>query len=472
MRKSVTEEKVDVVVRHLARSYLHSLWVLIALLPLMAIGYLAFQQDSSLRFKALGLYEISSLMVISLGAFITYVTWRCYLASGEVFLRWLTLAFLSFTLIYLPHALISQISDDMMSVFIAYGPTSRLAMGICFLVALARLGVPPDSPNSRRRSATWQVALCIIISIDIGLAALILNPLVQTENMIKALETVSLLLLLISIMVIILRRIRLSLMIVYMLSISFFAQASVAFMISDLWSHLWWLAHAIFLTGFFLLSYGVVHAFNTTRSFSAVHSQAEGTQKLRDQQVQTPKASVKIETTNVQPNQQATTDWLTGVANRRHFMRQADGELARAKRNGTQLSLLCLDLDHFQLVNDTHGRQAGDQVLKHVATKIAENLNPPEFLARIGSEEFIILLPGVDIQQACEIAERCRSAIHDTHIQLQEKVVKVTISIGCAQMDQDGTSLDSLMRAGDQRLYEAKTEGCNQVFSKVTVGRD
>ncbi|NYS62035.1 GGDEF domain-containing protein [Vreelandella salicampi] len=465
MTASGTEGKADAIVRRLTGGYLCLLGILIALLPLMAISYLALFQDPKRRFEAPGLYEASSLLAIALGAFITYVTWRCYLASGEVFLRWLVLAFMSFTLIYLPHALLSQISDDMMDVFIAYGPASRLAMGVCFLVALERLGVPPDSPETRRRPATWGVALGIILTINLGLAALILNPLVRAENMIQAMEALAFVLLVVSIIVIILRRIRLSLMIVYMLSMAVFAQASVAFMISDLWSHLWWLAHAIFLAGFFLLSYGVVHAFHTTRSFSTVYSQAEVMEQLREQQAQTQEALAKLEAINARLNQQAATDWLTGVANRRYFMKQAKGELAQAKRDGTPLSLLGLDLDHFKKVNDVYGHQAGDEVLKRVTSVIAEKLRPSDLLARVGGEEFQILLPNADIQQAYEIAERCRLAVHDLAIRLLDKEVKITISMGCAQMGRDGNDMDSLMRIGDQRLYEAKAGGRDRVVT-------
>ncbi|MFC2991288.1 hypothetical protein [Halomonas tibetensis] len=105
----------DAVTWRLTGGYLYLLGVLVALVPLMAIGYLAFFQDSTLRFEAHGLYEVTSLLAIALSTFVTYVTWRCYLSSGEIFLRWLTLAFLGFTLVYLPHALLSPFSNDMMS---------------------------------------------------------------------------------------------------------------------------------------------------------------------------------------------------------------------------------------------------------------------------------------------------------------------------------------------------------------------
>ncbi|SEL28407.1 sensor domain-containing diguanylate cyclase [Halomonas daqiaonensis] len=172
-----------------------------------------------------------------------------------------------------------------------------------------------------------------------------------------------------------------------------------------------------------------------------------------------------LQEANARLTQQAATDWLTGAANRRQLMRQARRELARAQRNGTPLSLLCLDLDHFKTVNDVHGHQVGDQVLKQVASTMQQNLRPSDLLARVGGEEFQVLLPDADNQQAGEIAERIRSALHDLEIKLNDKVLKITVSVGCAQMGQDGKDIDSLMRVGDQRLYEAKALGRDRVVT-------
>ncbi|WP_217987819.1 sensor domain-containing diguanylate cyclase [Halomonas salipaludis] len=166
-----------------------------------------------------------------------------------------------------------------------------------------------------------------------------------------------------------------------------------------------------------------------------------------------------LQKANARLTQQAATDWLTGAANRRQLMRRARRELARAQLNGTPLSLLCLDLDHFKTVNDVHGHQVGDQVLKHVAYTIEENLRPTDLLARVGGEEFQVLLPDTDIEQAGEIAERIRSTLYDLEIRLNDKVVKITVSVGCAQTGRDGEDIDSLMRIGDQRLYEVKALG-------------
>jgi diguanylate cyclase (GGDEF)-like protein len=223
------------------------------------------------------------------------------------------------------------------------------------------------------------------------------------------------------------------------------------------------LAHAIVVVGFILLSFGTVQAFRAIRSFSTVYSEAELLQQLHEQQAQTREALANLEATNARLRQQAATDWLTGVANRRHFIWHANREIARATREGTPLSLLCLDLDYFKNVNDTHGHQAGDEVLKHVAATLEKYLRPSDLLARTGGEEFQVLLPGAVAEEAREIAERCRSAIHYLRVRFRNKVLNVTVSIGCAQLGQDGSDMDSLIHAGDQRLYEAKEHGRDQV---------
>ncbi|MBD3894546.1 diguanylate cyclase [Halomonas sp. ML-15] len=175
-----------------------------------------------------------------------------------------------------------------------------------------------------------------------------------------------------------------------------------------------------------------------------------------------------LQKANARLTQQAATDWLTGAANRRQLMRQTRLEFARAQRNGTPLSLLCLDIDHFKTVNDAYGHQAGDQVLKQVALSMEENLRPTDLLARVGGEEFQVLLPDTDIEQAGKIAERIRSALYDLEIKLKDRVVKITVSVGCAERGRDGNDIDSLMRIGDKHLYEAKEKGRNRVHWQAT----
>jgi diguanylate cyclase (GGDEF)-like protein len=122
-------------------------------------------------------------------------------------------------------------------------------------------------------------------------------------------------------------------------------------------------------------------------------------------------------------NQLALTDSLTGINNRRHFNLQLTNEYARAKRYDTPLSLVLLDLDHFKVLNDAHGHHEGDKVLKHVATLIGQHLRTSDFFARFGGEEFVILLPSTNQNEAFQFIERIREEI--SHLTLTSDSKKI-----------------------------------------------
>lgn len=171
------------------------------------------------------------------------------------------------------------------------------------------------------------------------------------------------------------------------------------------------------------------------------------------------------------------TDMLTRTHNRRYFMKRFGDELNRATRTGHPLSCLFIDLDHFKKINDTFGHTAGDRVLRSVAHQIQQLLRRPDTLARYGSEEFTLLLPDSDKEQAVQTAERIRQTIaaHRTFDQ-QEREIPVTLSIGvsCYQgrglRDADLSHIqDQLLHQADRALYHAKAQGRNQVcFMELT----
>lgn len=160
----------------------------------------------------------------------------------------------------------------------------------------------------------------------------------------------------------------------------------------------------------------------------------------------------------------ATTDWLTGLANRRHFVRAVEMELARIKRfAGTQAALLMLDLDHFKLVNDTYGHAAGDIVLQTFADCLCEPLRKTDFAGRLGGEEFSLLLPGTSLEHALILAERVRLRIGEREIILGERSLHATVSIGVSTLSTTDTSPDDVFARADAALYAAKNEGRNRV---------
>ncbi|MBW8364674.1 MAG: GGDEF domain-containing protein [Rhizobium sp.] len=450
---------------HLTGAYQKLLVVGFALTPLIAIAYLHVYQNPRLNFESHSFHEAAIGVAIALSSFATYVTWRCYLASGEVFLRWLTLGFLGFTLIYLPHGVLTFRMQEDPILFLIFGPASRLVMAGCFFIALLRNGRPVDPPASRHPRKFWIGGIACFLLIILTTASVNLIPASSAMNILKALEICALALCVAGILVMAWQRSRSPLMAVYMISLAAFAQSSLSFLLANAWNHQWWLAHAIFSAGFFLLSYGIVQAFRTTHSFSAVYSQIEMMERLREEQARTREAMLQLQAANTRLAQLATTDSLTGVSNRRLLMERARIEISRAQRNGAPLSLLCLDLDHFKRINDCHGHQAGDAVLINVAAEIQRMLRPADLVARVGGEEFHILLPDADRARAREIAERIRSALEGLAIQVEDGIVQVTASIGCAQHGPDGDDMTSLIRSGDERLYEAKARGRNRVVA-------
>lgn len=170
------------------------------------------------------------------------------------------------------------------------------------------------------------------------------------------------------------------------------------------------------------------------------------------------------ETLKAQLCELATTDFLTGAANRRHFVATLTTELERALRHHNPLSVIFLDVDHFKQVNDVFGHEAGDRVLIGAAQVVREQLRKTDVFARYGGEEFAILLPQTSLEGAYALAEKCR------HV-LQEKSFPdsgaVTASFGVATYDHLETA-DQLLKRVDQSLYEAKAAGRNRVVSQAS----
>lgn len=157
----------------------------------------------------------------------------------------------------------------------------------------------------------------------------------------------------------------------------------------------------------------------------------------------------------------ARTDSLTGLHNRRYFFDLAAHEWAVARRYGLPLAVMLFDIDRFKRINDSHGHQMGDEILKRVARAASEHLRAADVIARYGGEEFIVLLPGSTAQQSTVVAERIREAVAADGIETRTARVVATISVGLAQTLPDQDTLDQLVWRADQALYDAKAKGRN-----------
>ena len=160
---------------------------------------------------------------------------------------------------------------------------------------------------------------------------------------------------------------------------------------------------------------------------------------------------------------QATTDVLTGIPNRRHFLDVADRFLDQAHRSGRPIAWIAFDIDRFKRVNDGYGHDAGDRVLRAVAEAAAQSVRASDLVGRLGGEEFAICLPDTDLAGARRAAERLRSDVAALRVAIANGVVSVTVSIGVCATQGGGLDLDTVLALADAGLYRAKHEGRDRV---------
>lgn len=159
----------------------------------------------------------------------------------------------------------------------------------------------------------------------------------------------------------------------------------------------------------------------------------------------------------------AATDFLTGVHNRRSFEDAATRELEEWRQSREPLSLVMIDADHFKKVNDTYGHGTGDDVLKALANTLKAHVRAIDVVARLGGEEFVLLLPRTDEANAFAVAERVRAAIEQLGVSAADgTVVRFTVSTGVVEASNQASSLEELLHLADEALYEAKRQGRNR----------
>jgi diguanylate cyclase (GGDEF)-like protein len=161
----------------------------------------------------------------------------------------------------------------------------------------------------------------------------------------------------------------------------------------------------------------------------------------------------------------ASTDMLTGLPNRLSFFTAAHAEMTRASRMGSTLSLLMIDLDHFKQVNDNFGHHGGDQALRAFAGACRKVLAGKDIIGRLGGEEFAVLLPHADIDQARDVAERIRRAVEDIRLAGNLSGLRITSSIGVARVRPGERNPDGALARADAALYLAKKQGRNCVVA-------
>lgn len=161
------------------------------------------------------------------------------------------------------------------------------------------------------------------------------------------------------------------------------------------------------------------------------------------------------------------TDALTGLYNRRHFENTADREFLRAVRYKNDLTFAVIDIDFFKHINDTYGHLCGDKILKEVAFILTESFRKTDMVFRYGGEEFVIILPETNSQNAQIPLERLRKAIENNHFKFKTQEIKVTISVGYASNIEDCEDAIELFSYADEALYQSKENGRNQITNYI-----
>ena len=176
---------------------------------------------------------------------------------------------------------------------------------------------------------------------------------------------------------------------------------------------------------------------------------------------------IELKALSAQLREQAMHDPLTGLFNRRYLEETLERELARAARLQQPVSLIMGDLDYFKTVNDRYGHLAGDEVLRVFGKLLQHNARDSDIFCRYGGEEFLLVLPGLSIENAGERAEQLRAILASLPIGVGPTVIQVTASFGVAAYPQHGCSANQLIAAADEALYAAKENGRNQVKTYV-----
>jgi diguanylate cyclase (GGDEF)-like protein len=156
-------------------------------------------------------------------------------------------------------------------------------------------------------------------------------------------------------------------------------------------------------------------------------------------------------------------DHLTGLANRRAFFEAANHELQRWQRMPRPLSLVLIDADHFKAINDRHGHAAGDVVLRHLAVAMGATFRGMDVIARVGGEEFAVVLPGTDGDGARAVAARLCKLVEAQTVEVDGASIRYTVSAGTAAMETGVDTIEDLMKRADQAMYVAKAGGRNRV---------
>lgn len=192
--------------------------------------------------------------------------------------------------------------------------------------------------------------------------------------------------------------------------------------------------------------------------------------ELKESQAALQGRLAEVEALQEQLRAQALRDPLTDMFNRRYLDTFLERELAQARRERSPLAVMILDIDHFKRINDTHGHLAGDQVLRDLADLIRHTVRASDIVCRLGGEEFLVVLPGADLEGAIDLAQRLRTGLEARPTRFEGRPIPCTVSIGVAAYAHEEQGVDALVASADAALYDAKLAGRNLVVAAPLPG--
>ena len=190
--------------------------------------------------------------------------------------------------------------------------------------------------------------------------------------------------------------------------------------------------------------------------------------KIRQANAELTRQLAENQALRKQLEEQAIRDGLTQLFNRRYFEESIPAEFAKAKRSGQPLSMILLDIDHFKRINDTYGHLAGDYALRTFASTIQQQIRESDIACRYGGEEFVVAMPNMPLEEACNRADSIRRAFKNTSLEFEGRRFSATVSIGVGTIpDASGVHMldhpDHLLQKVDQALYRAKEKGRDRI---------
>ena len=439
-------------------------------IPLLLFLYLLAQPDVSWQAPAFHFYYV--VVSAAIASIIATFAYREYSRTQQLRIYLLAVGFIGISVLYCVHAFITPGKSIVnfpsmkhhVNAFVFFGDMSRLWVSLFFI---------PQTfiADKSYRKLSW-LPLVVIAVVLAGLSIFMLQnpesfPDIKHSNGLDTHFAVITKVITVVFLVITVARyyegwriIPNPALMALLIGISLLSQTPIVFLLSKPWGQTWWLAHHLYLLSFIIIGLGLLYSRRCEQiRFFDVFKQIEETMNTIEQQ----KAALEIANKQLVAKsaaleKMAFIDNLTGAFNRRHFDSEANREIDRVQRYQHQASVILIDIDHFKIVNDTYGHDAGDQVLIELVQAIQDNIRTSDVLARWGGEEFVILTPHLSCDEAGQFAEKLRALIDGCL--LDDK--HVTISLGVAECRETDTVKSWVMRA-DKALYQAKATGRNKV---------